>query len=44
MLELFSTDTDIDTNGLQTHFVGVGVSVGIYVGVSVGKCEHSIKV
>ena len=28
------TDSDTDANGLQTHFVGVGV----------GQCEHSITV
>ena len=32
------TDTDTDAIGLQTHFVGVSVSIG----VSVGQCEHTI--
>ena len=35
------TDTDTDANGLQTHFVGVSVCIGVCVGV--GQCEHSIK-
>ena len=34
------TNTDTDANGLQTHFVGVGVCVGACVGV--GQCEHTI--
>ena len=31
------TNTATDANGLQTHFVGVSVFVGV------GKCEHSKK-
>ena len=29
-------NTNTDANGLQTHFVGVSVCVGV------GQCEHSI--
>ena len=32
MFRLDDTDADIDANGLQTHFLGVGIS----------QCEHSI--
>ena len=39
LFRLADTDTDTDANGLQTHFV----CVGICVGVSVGQCEHSIN-
>ena len=37
-----NTDTDADADGLQTHFVGVSVSVGFCVSVGVVQCEHSI--
>ena len=36
MFRLANTDTGTDAIRLQTHFVGVGVCVGV------GQCEHSI--
>ena len=39
------TDADTDAIGFETHWVGVGTSVGKgKICVSVGQCEHTITV